>query len=63
MTACLFVLFERFELILVLQGPRTCLPGERAALKEVGGRQLVSVQLPALHNVQFVKYDGPVVKS
>ena len=30
-------------LILVLQGPRTCLPRERAALEEVGGRQLVSV--------------------
>ena len=30
-------------LILVLQGPRTSLPGERAALKKVGGRQLVSV--------------------
>ena len=35
-------------LILVLQGPRTCLPGERAALEEVGGRQLVSVKFPAM---------------
>ena len=35
-------------LILVLQGPRTSLPRERAPLKEVGGRQLVSVQLPAI---------------
>ena len=43
-------------LILVLQGPRTCLPGERTALEEVGGRQLVSVQLPAImvkRNVVF----------
>ena len=42
-------------LILVLQGPRTSLPGERAALEEVGGRQLVSVKLPAMvkRNVVF----------